>query len=89
MSLEKSTKKKSSLDDDLMLDDRLEKLEVTILRLDADINNLALLVNELNERLRKTQEFSIRIGHAQNRIHEYISHWPFVRVVKDHGQDLS
>jgi hypothetical protein len=88
MPLEKSTKKNSNLDE-LSLDDRLEKLEVAFLRLDADINNLAMIVNELNERLRKTQEFSVKIGHAQNRIHEYISHWPFVRVVKDHGQDFS
>ena len=77
MPLEKSTKKNSNLDE-LSLDDRLEKLEVAFLRLDADINNLAMIVNELNERLRKTQEFSVKIGHAQNRIHEYISHWPFV-----------
>ena len=88
MPLEKSTKKNSNLDE-LSLDDRLEKLEVSFLRLDADINNLAMMMNELNERLRKTQEFSVKIGHAQNRIHEYISHWPFVRVVKDHGQDFS
>lgn len=88
MPLEKSTKKNSNLDE-VSLDDRLEKLEVAFLRLDADINNLAMIVNELNERLRKTQEFSVKIGHAQNRIHEYISHWPFVRVVKDHGQDFS
>ena len=88
MPSEKSTKKNSNLDE-VSLDDRLEKLEVAFLRLDADINNLAMIVNELNERLRKTQEFSVKIGHAQNRIHEYISHWPFVRVVKDHGQDFS
>jgi len=81
--------KKNSDQDELSLDDRLERLEVSFLRLDADINNLAMIVNELNERLRKTQEFSVKIGHAQNRIHEYISHWPFVRVVKDHGQDFS
>lgn len=88
MPLEKSTKKKSN-QDELSLDDRLERLEVAFIRLDTDINNLAMLINELNERLRKTQEFSVKIGHAQNRIHEYISHWPFVRVVKDHGQDFS
>lgn len=88
MPSEKSMKKNSDLDE-LSLDDRLERLEVAFLRLDADINNLAMIVNELNERLRKTQEFSVKIGHAQNRIHEYISHWPFVRVVKDHGQDFS
>ena len=88
MPSEKSTKK-NLIPDDISDDDRLEKLEVAFLRLDADINNLAMLVNELNERLRKTQEFSVKIGHAQNRIHEYISHWPFVRVVKDHGQDFS
>ena len=88
MPSEKSMKKNSDLDE-LSLDDRLERLEVSFLRLDADINNLAMIVNELNERLRKTQEFSVKIGHAQNRIHEYISHWPFVRVVKDHGQDFS
>lgn len=88
MPLEKSTKKNSSLDE-VSLEERLDTLEEVVFRLDADINNLAMLVNELNERLRKTQEFSIKIGHAQNRIHEYISHWPFVRVVKDHGQDLS
>ena len=88
MPSEKSMKKNSD-QDELSLDDRLERLEVAFLRLDADINNLAMIVNELNERLRKTQEFSVKIGHAQNRIHEYISHWPFVRVVKDHGQDFS
>jgi hypothetical protein len=88
MPSEKSMKKNSD-QDELSLDDRLERLEVSFLRLDADINNLAMIVNELNERLRKTQEFSVKIGHAQNRIHEYISHWPFVRVVKDHGQDFS
>jgi hypothetical protein len=88
MPSEKSTKKNSSLDE-LSIDDRLERLEVAFIRLDTDINNLAMLINELNERLRKTQEFSVKIGHAQNRIHEYISHWPFVRVVKDHGQDFS
>jgi len=88
MPSEKSMKKNSD-QDELSLDDRLERLEVSFLRLDADINNLAMIVNELNERLRKTQEFSVKIGHAQNRIHEYISHWPFIRVVKDHGQDFS
>jgi hypothetical protein len=88
MPSEKSMKKNSD-QDELSLDDRLERLEVSFLRLDTDINNLAMIVNELNERLRKTQEFSVKIGHAQNRIHEYISHWPFIRVVKDHGQDFS
>lgn len=88
MPLEKSTEKNSN-PDEVSLDNRLDKLEEVVFRLDADINNLAMMMNELNERLRKTQEFSIKIGHAQNRIHEYISHWPFVRVVKDHGQDLS
>jgi hypothetical protein len=73
----------------ITVDERIDRLEDVICRLDADIQNLSLLINELNERLRKTQEFSIKIGHAQNRIHEYISHWPFIRVVKDHGQDLS
>lgn len=88
MPLEKSTKK-SSVQAEIDIEERLEKLEDVVFRLDADINNLAMIVNELNERLRKTQEFSVKIGHAQNRIHEYISHWPFVRVVKDHGQDFS
>jgi len=73
----------------ITVDERIDNLEDMVCRLDADIQNLSLLINELNERLRKTQEFSIKIGHAQNRIHEYISHWPFIRVVKDHGQDLS
>jgi hypothetical protein len=73
----------------ITVDERIDRLEDVVCRLDADIQNLSLLINELNERLRKTQEFSIKIGHAQNRIHEYISHWPFIRVVKDHGQDLS
>jgi hypothetical protein len=88
MPSEKSTTKNSQLDD-IDVHERLDKLEDVVFRLDADINNLAMMMNELNERLRKTQEFSIKIGHAQNRIHEYISHWPFVRVVKDHGQDFS
>jgi hypothetical protein len=88
MPLEKSTKK-SSVQAEIDIEERLDKLEDVVFRLDADINNLAMIVNELNERLRKTQEFSVKIGHAQNRIHEYISHWPFVRVVKDHGQDFS
>lgn len=88
MPLEKSTKK-NSVQADIDIEERLDKLEEVVFRLDADINNLAMIVNELNERLRKTQEFSVKIGHAQNRIHEYISHWPFVRVVKDHGQDFS
>jgi hypothetical protein len=83
------SKKSMTKESTITVDERIDNLEDMVCRLDADIQNLSLLINELNERLRKTQEFSIKIGHAQNRIHEYISHWPFIRVVKDHGQDLS
>jgi len=83
------SKKSMTKESTITVDQRIDNLEDMVCRLDADIQNLSLLINELNERLRKTQEFSIKIGHAQNKIHEYISHWPFIRVVKDHGQDLS
>ncbi len=83
------SKKSMTKESTITVDQRIDNLEDMVCRLDADIQNLSLLINELNERLRKTQEFSIKIGHAQNKIHDYISHWPFIRVVKDHGQDLS
>lgn len=87
--MHRCSKKSMTKESQTTVDERIDNLEDIICRLDADIQNLSLLINELNERLRKTQEFGIKIGHAQNRLHEYISHWPFIRVVKDHGQDLS
>lgn len=73
---------------DIELEDRLNNLEQHIFRMDHDIQNIINLLDDINDKLRKTQEFSLKIGQAQNRIHEYISHWPFVRVVKN-GKDIS
>ena len=73
---------------DIELEDRLNSLEQHIFRMDHDIQNIINLLEDINDKLRKTQEFSLKIGQAQNRIHEYISHWPFVRVVKN-GKDIS
>lgn len=70
------------------LNERLDKLEQTVFRLDADISDLTLMMTELATKMRQIQELTAKIGHAQNRIHEYISHWPFVRVVKN-GKDIS
>jgi len=83
----KSTKKSLPLVD-IELEDRLNNLEQHIFRMDHDIQNIINLLEDINDKLRKTQEFSLKIGQAQNRIHEYISHWPFVRVVKN-GKDIS
>ena len=73
---------------DIELEDRLNSLEQHIFRMDHDIQDIINLLEDINDKLRKTQEFSLKIGQAQNRIHEYISHWPFVRVVKN-GKDIS
>jgi hypothetical protein len=73
---------------ELTVDDRLDHLERVVFRLDADINDLAVMVTELSSRIRHAQEISAKVVQAQNRIHEYISHWPFVRVVKN-GKDIS
>jgi hypothetical protein len=73
---------------DIEIEDRLNSLEQHIFRMDHDIQNIINLLEDINDKLRKTQEFSLKIGQAQNRIHEYISHWPFVRVVKN-GKDIS
>ena len=83
----KSTKKSLPLVD-IELEDRLNNLEQHIFRMDHDIQNIINLLEDINDKLRKTQEFSLKIGQAQNRIHEYISHWAFVRVVKN-GKDIS
>jgi len=83
----KSMKKSLPLAD-IELEDRLNNLEQHIFRMDHDIQNIINLLDDINDKLRKTQEFSLKIGQAQNRIHEYISHWPFVRVVKN-GKDIS
>jgi len=72
----------------LTVDERLDHLERAVFRFDADINDLTILVTELSNRVRHAQEISAKLVHAQNRIHEYISHWPFVRVVKN-GKDIS
>lgn len=82
------TKKSTTEADDL--EQRLIELETQLYRLDNDVQNLTLLLNEINLKLRSIQEFALKIGHAQNNIHEYMSHWPFVRVVgKKHGKDIS
>ena len=83
----KSTKKSLPLVD-IELEDRLNNLEQHIFRMDHDIQNIINLLEDINDKLRKTQEFSLKIGQAQNRIHEYSSHWPFVRVVKN-GKDIT
>jgi hypothetical protein len=75
-------------DYDLTVDERLDHLERVVFRLDADISDLTVMVTELGNRIRQTQEVSVKVVQAQNRIHEYISHWPFVRVVKN-GKDIS
>ena len=75
-------------DYDLTVDERLDHLERVVFRLDADISDLTVMVTELSNRIRQTQEVSVKVVQAQNRIHEYISHWPFVRVVKN-GKDIS
>lgn len=84
----KRSTKKSLPPVDIELEDRINTLEQHIFRLDHDIQNIIALLDDLNDKMRKTQEFSLKIGQAQNRIHEYISHWPFVRVVKN-GKDIS
>jgi hypothetical protein len=70
---------------------RLADLENQLYRLDNDVQNLTMLLTEVNLKLRSIQEFALKIGQAQNNIHEYITHWPFIRVVKrdKHGKDIS
>jgi hypothetical protein len=84
----KRSTKKSLPPVDIELEDRLNNLEQYIFRMDHDIQTILATLEDLNAKLRQTQEFSLKIGHAQNRMHEYISHWPFVRVVKN-GKDIS
>lgn len=84
----KRSTKKSLPPVDIELEDRILNLEHHIFKLDHDIQNIIATLEDINMRMRQTQEFSLKIGHAQNRIHEYISHWPFVRVVKN-GKDIS
>ncbi len=70
---------------------RLSDMETQLYRLDNDVQNLTMLLTEVNLKLRSIQEFALKIGQAQNHIHEYMTHWPFVRVVKRdrHGKDIS
>ena len=84
----RSTKKSSPPPIDIELEDRIQSLEHRIFEIDHDVQHILALLEDINGKLRQTQEFSLKIGHAQNRIHEYISHWPFVRVVKN-GKDIS
>lgn len=73
------------------LEQRLSDMENQLYRLDNDVQNLTMLLTEVNLKLRSIQEFALKIGQAQNHIHEYMTHWPFVRVSRrdNHGKDIS
>jgi uncharacterized coiled-coil protein SlyX len=79
---------KNSTTDTPTLEDRIDQLERGLGHIDNDLQSLTVMLTEMHAQIRDVQQFSLKIGQAQNKLHEYISHWPFVRVVKN-GKDIS
>jgi uncharacterized coiled-coil protein SlyX len=79
---------KNSITDTPTLEERVDQLERGLGHIDNDLQSLTVMLTEMHAQIRDVQQFSLKIGQAQNKLHEYISHWPFVRVVKN-GKDIS
>jgi hypothetical protein len=79
---------KNSITDTPSIEERIDQLERGLGHIDNDLQSLTVMLTEMHAQIRDVQQFSLKIGQAQNKLHEYISHWPFVRVVKN-GKDIS
>lgn len=79
---------KNSAPEPLTADQRIDQLEKTLAHLDNEMHGLTVMLTEMHQQLKEMQHFALKIGQAQNKLHEYISHWPFVRVAKN-GKDIS
>ena len=62
------------------MEQRLTDMEHTLVRLDQDLHNLAIMMNDIMRMTKETQSYTIKLASVQDRLNKYISHWPFIRV---------
>jgi GTP cyclohydrolase III len=66
--------------EDAITEERLAQVEETVQILCMDMNNITTAVQELNQTLRETQEFAVKVAVNQRHLNERIIKWPFVKV---------
>jgi hypothetical protein len=66
--------------DDAIINERLTQLELTINEICIDMNNMGKAIKDMNNMLRETQQFAVKVAVSQRHLQDRVMQWPFVKI---------
>jgi hypothetical protein len=66
--------------DDAIIEERLTQLELTMNEICMDMNNIGKAIKDMNNMIRETQQFAVKVAVSQRHLQDRVLQWPFVKV---------